>query len=491
MIKTANFFQKYEQHLTAPDQLVCVLSASRHAVVGLGLLLLVSCGGGSGGAAQPATPSNSQESSTVTVEVTKSSPIAVNIPIIAGASDPFGGNAAGTAALDFDGDGLKDLVITPSYLSRQPELPVILLRQTATGFVDATNTSFSSGVPTTGVARTALIADFNGDGKEDYFAADTGLEVLNNGSFILSQNRFFASDLGGTLTASQPPTLAFNHGACKGDIDGDGRVDVIVAPLSPPKSYILLNTTTGFVFNQSQLPPELRTFTAQDFNPSSCTLADMNGDGKLDLIMSSYGDGIAANAPNSPYATGTRIFFNDGLGRFAASTVSLPRPVGVDWGSTSIYAVDFDKNGLLDILIAYETVLTPRFALQLWSQISSGNYRDTTVSAFGAYETGIGFWRELDVGDFNGDGTVDIYLKKLAHEQGSFEESLRKRILLNDGTGKFAPTTKSMVLSQSVNPAFLVFSGFANGRMTLLGYQALGNGAVYTSLIPLKLSLKF
>jgi hypothetical protein len=460
--------------------------------------LLTACGGEGGETTTPLpAPAPAPEpapapapATTLSAEVTKSAAIAINIPLLAGASDPFGGNAAGTAVLDFDGDGLEDLLITPSYLSAQPELPVILLRQTTTGFVDATSAAFGSTVPTTGVARTPLVADFNGDGKEDYFASDTGLEVFSGGNYILSNNRLFSSAVGTTLVASQLPTLAFNHGACKGDVDGDGRIDIVVAPLSAPKTYLLMNTSTGFVFDQTRLPNELKSFTTPDFTPSSCALADINGDGKLDLVVAAYGDGVASNSPNAPYATGTRIFLNDGTGHFAAPTATLARPPGADWGSTSIRVADFDKNGLPDLLVAFETS-NRRFALQLWLQTSAGVFQDTTVAAFGAYETTIGFWRELDVGDFNGDGTVDIYLRKLGLEQGTFEESLRQRVLLNNGAGKFAPSIKSVVLSQAASPVFLIPSAFANGKMTLVGYEATASNVSYSNLVPLKIELSF
>ena len=419
-----------------------------------------------------------------------SAAVPINIPIVAGAADPFGGNAAGTALLDYDGDGLPDLLITPSYLFQEPELPIILLRSTPSGFVDATSAAFGGSIPTTGVARTPLVADFNGDGKDDYFAADHGLEIIRSGSYIFSQNTLFTSGAGATITASKVPTLAFNHGACKGDIDGDGRTDIVVTPLSPPKTYILRNTASGFVFDQSALPTELTSFTTLDFNPSSCALADMTGDGTLDLIAAAYGDGVAASSPNAPYATGTRIFLNDGTGTLLASTSTLPRPPGADWGSTSIRVADFDDNGLPDILIAFETA-DRRFALQLWMQTSLGVFEDHTVSALGAYETSIGFWREFDVGDFSGDGNVDIYLRKLGLEQGTFEESLRQRILLNDGTGTFSPIAESIVLSHPVNPIFLLPSTSTNGMLTLVGYHATITGGSYTSLTPLTLQLAF
>ncbi len=446
--------------------------------------LFLGCGGGGGGGG--ANPPAQQG---IPGTVVKSAAIAINVPIVAGASDPFGGNAAGTAVLDFDGDGLRDVLITPSYLNRQPELPVILLRQTAAGFVDG-RAAFGGAVPTTGVARTPQVADFNLDGKDDYFAADTGLEVLNNGQFIQSQNRLFLSGAGAQLAAQFLPTQAFNHGSCTADVDGDGRVDVAVTPLSAPKTYLLLNTAAGWQVNQARLPSELTQFAASnDFNPSSCAFADINGDGKVDLIVSGYGDGLAASSPGAPYATGTRIMLNDGSGRFLASTATLPRPAGADWGSTSIRVADFDGDGRADLLVAYE-LPNARFALQLWLQRTAGTFSDATVAWLGAYETNIGFWRELDVTDINGDGKPDIYLRSLGgFATAGTAVTLRRSILLNNGAGFSAPAT--IALSGAATPVFMVPLRRDGRTFTLVGYEVSATGGAYTSLTPVTIAIGF
>lgn len=457
------------------------------AAVTLALATLPSCGGGGGGGGTTQPPPAQQG---LQATVTKSATVSVNLPFISGAADPLGGNAAGTAVLDFDGDGLRDLLITPSYLNAQPELPVILLRQTNGGFVDA-RAAFGGSVPTTGVARTPQIADFNLDGKDDYFTADTGLEILSNGQFIQSQNRLFLSGSGAAQLSSQTlPTLAFNHGSCAADIDGNGSIDVVVTPLSAPKTYILLNTVIGWQQDQTRLPTELKQFSASsDFNPSSCALADINGDGKVDLITSGYGDGLAAGSPGAPYATGTRIMLNNGSGTFLASASTLARPAGADWGSTTIRVADFDADGRPDLLVAYE-LPNSRFALQLWLQKSAGAFTDSTVAWLGTYETTIGFWREMDVGDFNGDGRPDIYLRSLGtFASAGTGEALRRSILLNSGNGFANPG--QITLSAASTPVFMLPLRTSGSTFTLVGYEAVAGTNSYSGITPVTISVAF
>jgi hypothetical protein len=456
-------------------------------LLGLVIFALAGCGGG-GSSAPPALPEVA-----LVVEVVKSSPISINVPLsVTGGGDPFGGNASGNAVIDFDNDGLKDLLLPPGYYNAFPELPVIALRQTSGGFVNVTAQLFPSGAPTTGLARAPLVADFNGDGREDYFTADTGLEVRDSaGNFPLSQNRLFLSSAAGSYSASLVPTHAFNHGSCMGDINRDGRIDIVVTPLSPPKTYGLMNSANGFVFDRTMMPPELLNYTLpKDFNPSSCGIGDVNADGWPDLVASAYGDGVASGHPDAPFPTGTRIFLNDKSGKFMPAAHQLPRPPGSDWGSTSIQLADFDANGLTDVLVAYEG--PTGWALQLWMQGPADQFVDRTIAAFGSYQTDVGFWRETDIGDFNGDGSVDIYLRGLGMPGSkTYAEQLRSQILLNDGSGQFHRSAKPLTLSQSTQPPFLIVESAKAGVLTLVGYDLAVSNNAYTQITPVLLRIKF
>jgi len=430
-----------------------------------------------------------KKSTPITVTLTRYPTIPVNLPILpAPAGDPLGAPVAATAVFDFDGDGINDVVLAPSYFNSKPDLPMIWLKGSAKGFTDVTASLFPAGAPLTEFVRTPIVADFNGDRILDYFGADTGQEIpdsSNQDGYVNSTNRLMLSSGTGSFqdaTDRLPSLTAFNHGACAADIDGSGRISIVVTPLGESKSYLILNTPSGFVFDQTHLPRELTQYPAPptlNFSPSSCALSDINGDKSPDLIASAYDQNVTY-----PQALGTRIFLNVGTGTFMPSSTTLPPPPGTpNWGSTSIYVRDFDGNGLPDILIAYESNCgsvgtcavdpTEHYALELWLQTSSGVFQDATVAAFGGYGTDVGPWRELSVDDFNGDGAPDIFLRFWGTPSPNLADNVRQRILINDGKGHFSPPAEPFTFSSPPSPYvyFMTFDSASHGILTLLGFE--------------------
>jgi hypothetical protein len=254
-----------------------------------------------------------------------------------------------------------------------------------------------------------------------------------------------------------------------------------------------MNSSRGLTYDKSPLPPELaQPGNVRPFGASACAIADMNGDGWLDLVAAAYGDGVAGNRPNSPYATGARVFLNDKTGKFQPSSSELPRPPGADWGATSIRALDFDKNGLLDLLIAYELV-EGGWAVSYWLQTAPGQYEDRTVDAFTRYETNIGFWREVDVVDVNGDGFLDVFFRGagLHSKRVPFEAALSSQFALNDGTGKFRSNQRPLVMSEKTFASYFIVEKVSNGVLTLVGYEAVPSGANYVGIVPTQLTIDF
>ena len=79
-----------------------------------------------------------------------------------------------------------------------------------------------------------------------------------------------------------------------GDLNGDGRPDLAGSTLTDPCSAVavLLNQGSGVFGAPSYVPATI-------FNPSSVTLGDLNGDGKLDLVVPN-GDGVAVLLNTTP-----------------------------------------------------------------------------------------------------------------------------------------------------------------------------------------------
>jgi hypothetical protein len=441
-----------------------------------------------------------------------SQPIPYTLALDRDFDNPFMLVPSGTGLLDINGDGLFDVILTPSHFSEPPLLPVVALLQNLDGtFMEATAQVFPQGVPRTGSARTVIVADFNNDGYQDYFAADTGLEdaafFAAHGRFPFSTDRLFLSDGAGHLVDAQnklPTFLAFNHGASAGDVRGSGKIDIVVNPLGTDipgmNQYFLENTSSGFILNNGHLPAELAAPQGPPpiFTGSSSAIADLNGDGWPDLIVSSYAPYVVNDVVQN--ILGTRIYYNDSKGTFMPSMTTLPQPqLGRAIGSTSIHVFDANGDGKPDFLIAYEVVADPLFLpVQLWIQTKDGSFVDKTLDYFGTY-TPINFqYRELDIVDFNNDGKPDIFFRRWLFSQlfepVAFAKDLGEAIFVNDGQGHFVQNTKPIVgIDRSFWSGFLVAHQVAGRPVEVFGFEQnfdLDNWRLQ-GITPFKISLRF
>ena len=112
------------------------------------------------------------------------------------------------------------------------------------------------------------------------------------------------------------------------DVNGDGKLDIVIGTQFSPQFEIWYGNGDGtFRFGQdvSVTSPD-----AYDF-----TLADVNNDGKVDVLVLTNGD-------TQSYIS---VYLNDGVGNFPpAAGVQLPTSVD-NWA-----AADFDRDGKLDIV---------------------------------------------------------------------------------------------------------------------------------------------
>ena len=185
-----------------------------------------------------------------------------------------GAVSVSAAVGDFNGDGKPDLAVAVE-LSNSVE---VLLNTTAPG---ASTPSFA---PAVGFAvgsspYSVAVADLNGDGKPDIVVANRG---SNTASVLLN------TTTPGAVAPAFANAVDFGVGPgayslALGDVNGDGRPDIVVASALSDAVSVLLNTTEPGAGAPSFAPKVDFSIGA---NPRSVVVGDVNGDGRPDLVVS-------------------------------------------------------------------------------------------------------------------------------------------------------------------------------------------------------------
>ena len=178
---------------------------------------------------------------------------------------------------DLNSDGRPDLVVA-NLLTNSVS---ILRNTTTTGSV--TPSSFASRVEfTTGVyPRYIAITDLDGDGKDDLAIANeraNSVSVLRNTTVTASLFSFAGKvDF---ATGSSPNCVV------AGDVDGDGKAELVISNYASSNVSVLRNTSTP---GSNTVSFAAKADFATGINPFCVTLGDADGDGKIDLVTANAG----------------------------------------------------------------------------------------------------------------------------------------------------------------------------------------------------------
>lgn len=271
---------------------------------------------------------------------------------------------------DVNGDGKPDLVVT-NYIITNGTVSVLL--GNGNGTFQARTTTASGG----SFAFNSVVADFDGDGKLDI--AVTNYASNNVGILIGNGDGTFKAAV--TYATGTAPTYI----AC-GDIDNDGKIDLVVSNKTGPTASILLGNGNGTFKAQTTIA--LAAISAQ---LTPITLADVNRDGKLDLL--------SANGGTSSLA----VYLGNGNGTFA-----IPTTFATQTAPKGIAVADVNGDNYLDVMI----IRSARLVVLLGNGDGTFQAQQTQAAATSA--------QGIALGDVDGDGRPDVVVGQATGTIGVF-----------------------------------------------------------------------
>jgi hypothetical protein len=191
------------------------------------------------------------------------------------------GAAGGSVAIaDLNGDGRADMVVAASHLNSI----VVLIQDPLHAGTFLPAVTYGAGLQPISV----IAADLDGDGLSDLVVANMGSQEGGFGAAIsvLLQD---PAQRGVFFPARNYTVPNGARAVAAGDLNGDGRPDLVV--VSQPAA----TSSTVSIFLQDGAQP--RTFVAQpgyvagDSLSDFIALGDLNGDGRLDIIINGPTDG--------------------------------------------------------------------------------------------------------------------------------------------------------------------------------------------------------
>jgi hypothetical protein len=282
-------------------------------------------------------------------------------------------NANSAAWGDLDGDGDADLVLGQDslavYETRLEGGAIVLVPFERAGVL-------TTDAHPRGAFEAVALGDVDSDGDLDVLVGSYG----RSGSFLL------INDGAAQFTLAQRDWFPFHSsmgGGHLADLDGDGRTDVLLTGAPQPGfrvgSFLYWNDGSDWTADR-------RTAFAEQAGGLGSSVADVDGDGDLDLFVAGWRE-------DSPSA----LYLNGGGRRFTRAPVVLsPRVIG------SAFA-DLDGDGTLDLIIS--TGYTDVGRIEVWLGDGAGGLRSVAVPGLTDVP---GRYTGLSAVDIDADGRLDV-----------------------------------------------------------------------------------
>jgi hypothetical protein len=308
----------------------------------------------------------------------------------------------------------------------------LLLSATGAAGTAPVDASFSPGpsLPAGPTPSAALTGDFNGDGYPD-------LAVLNSG--FHDNARILLNDGSGRFHMAPGSPFKVGNGPSSiaaADLNGDGKQDLAVT--TDDGVAILFGDGSGGFASATGSPVELTG------SVGSVAAASLNGGGSTDLVVTNTTSG----------GSRLRLLLNDGSGHF---TISPETPPATGSGGDSYFVArvtDLNGDGKPD-LAAFDSS-----SGKVWALLNDGTARFNVAPGSPAKVRDL---QDLMTADFNGDGKPDLGV--LGYASSGAPESLT--LLLGDGSGGLQPASGSPFALGGYNYAPIAADFNGDGRPDL------------------------
>ncbi len=347
-------------------------------------------------------------------------------------------------ALDLNGDGKTDLLV----LDQMGSGPFPYLAAISDG---KGNFTYQKSIPAnpgglsiTGIAT--VTGDFNGDGLPDIIYLTSSGTAQELAVSLSNGDGTFQNPV--VISPGTTTTEVGFGGVSIADVNGDGKLDIIAVSeaLSNRFSHTTLSTSGIYVaLGKGDGTFQPMQFTAAGTSLLSAAVTDLNGDGKADLILSD--DGSTSVAPQ------VSVIYGTGSGTFDPTTAQVIESGDIIF---EILTGDLNNDGKKDLVLLSEGAL------------SSGSLDQAQAGAFVYLNSPSGFAQssyeavlyepgreatDAYLGDFNGDGVLDLLYSEYSPVQAT-ATYYGMQLLPGNGDGTFgAPYDYQIPTAASVFPA--------------------------------------